>query len=132
MKHITLFALASVFTLILFASCRQVPIHNINDVKITPKSNGSQHSMDEVKQAIITACKNRGWIPVEKSPGVIQATLNLRRTQSIININYDTNKYSIDYVSSQNLGYNGTEIHRNYIKWITILSGEINKELVAQ
>ena len=48
---------------------------------------------------------------------------------AVVDIKYTNKAYSIDYVSSQDLLYDGNQIHRNYNKWVKILEQDINKEM---
>jgi hypothetical protein len=59
--------------LMIFGGCSSAPVLNMKDTAIT-----GQHSTDEVRQAIVAACAERGWVVKEAGPGVLRATLNVR------------------------------------------------------
>jgi hypothetical protein len=115
--------------LALLSGCVTQPVLNLNNVNIPVSSDGKQPSFDKVQTAIIKACKDRGWAPTIKEKGLVDAGLRIRRHHAEVSIKFDTTMYSIKYVSSENLNYGDGEIHRNYNKWITMLSNTIQKEL---
>ena len=53
-----------------------------------------------------------GWRMEQHGPGLIRGTLNLRAHQAVVDIPYDAQRFSIRYVSSSNLDYDGRSIHR--------------------
>lgn len=113
-------------SLLFMSGCgKKVPVQNYQGVAI-PASNLSE---DKIEQAIIRGGSSLGWVMQKVSPGNIQATLNLRTHQAIVNINYTDTIYSIQYVSSVNLKYKDGKIHRNYNSWIRNLTTAINREL---
>jgi hypothetical protein len=66
-----------------------------------------------------------GWRMEQQEPGLIRGTLNLRTHQAVVDIPYDTQRFSIRYVSSNNLDYDGRAIHRNYNSWVQNLQNAI-------
>jgi len=60
-----------------------------------------------------------------QGPGAIRGTLNLRTHQAVVDIPHDTQRFGIRYVSSSNLDYDGTGIHRNYNSWVQNLQNAI-------
>jgi hypothetical protein len=66
-----------------------------------------------------------GWRMESHGPGLMRGTLNLRSHQAVVDIPYDTRRFSIRYVSSSNLDYDGRVIHRNYNSWIQNLQNGI-------
>ena len=66
-----------------------------------------------------------GWVMESHGPGLMRGTLNLRSHQAVVDIPYDTRRFSIRYVSSSNLDYNGAVIHRNYNSWVQNLQNAI-------
>ena len=59
-------------------------------------------------------------------PGVIRATLHLRTHVAVTEITYNEQVFSIIYVDSTNLDYDGTSIHKNYNGWIQNLERAIS------
>ncbi|MBD0275186.1 MAG: hypothetical protein ICV73_25080 [Acetobacteraceae bacterium] len=66
-----------------------------------------------------------GWRMEPQGPGLVRGTLNLRTHQAVVAIPYDTQRFSIRYVSSSNLDYDGRAIHRNYNSWVQNLQNAI-------
>ena len=116
----------SCFILILtfLSGCSGKPILNVEQASVNydlPES--------KVKQAIMEAGSNRGWLMSVQDNGVIRAELNLRSHQAIVHIPYTKNSYSIQYVSSINLNEKNGKIHKNYNNWIMNLNQDIQLKL---
>ncbi|MDH5601597.1 MAG: hypothetical protein OEY78_09865 [Gammaproteobacteria bacterium] len=114
--------------MLILAGCRANPILNIEDA---PVNISGKYSSNDVKKAIIRAGAGLGWNMKAKTTGLIVGTLFLRKHVAIININYTKNGYSITYKDSQNLNYDGTNIHKNYNSWIQNLNRQIQAQLSA-
>ena len=111
------------------SGCTRRPILNIKNAPISRTVTGELKPLDTVGQAIINAAVKKGWTPVLKSPGLIDASILRRTHQARIEISYTQTSFSINYVDSVNLECNGKKIHGNYNHWITRLSAEIQKEI---
>ena len=66
-----------------------------------------------------------GWRMEPQGPGLMRGMLNLRTHQAVVDIPYDTQRFSIRYVSSSNLDYDGNANHRNYNRWVQNLQNAI-------
>jgi hypothetical protein len=90
-------------------------------------------SAQAVAQAVRVGVSQRGWIVTRQDPGYIEATLNLRSHMAKVGISYDELTVTIKYLDSSNLDYqvkkDGPHIHRNYLKWINNIVGDINVQL---
>ncbi len=71
-----------------------------------------------------------GWQVDPVRPGVARATLNLRGHVAVTEIAYDDTRFTIRYVDSRNLGFDGTSIHKNYNGWIENLERAISQQPV--
>lgn len=109
------------------AGCRSNPVFNVEDSAVV--TGKSQASLDEVKNAIMRAGGSLGWVMKPTGPGSILATLNLRKHVAVVDIKYNAKSYSIIYKSSQNLDYDGTNIHGNYNGWVQRLNQAIQAQL---
>lgn len=112
---------------VFMAGCHSNPIMNVEDAAVV--TNKSQTSMEDVKSAITRAGVSLGWVMKPTGSGSILATLNLRKHVAVVDIKYNTKTYSIIYKSSQNLGYDGKNIHRNYNGWVQRLDQAIQAQL---
>jgi hypothetical protein len=111
------------------AGCmRCEPVHNVVEAPVTSAS-GKALTEDQVKSAIIRAGAALGWQMREAGPGLLTATLNLRKHQAEIAIPYSTKKYDITYKSSINLDASDGQIHKNYNGWIQNLNRGIGAQL---
>lgn len=115
--------------MLMLAACRTAPIYNVHNVSF----NASQTplSLDEITGAIVKAGAGLGWDMSVVTPGHIQATLNIRAHQAVVDITYNEHDYSINYKSSSNLKYDGTNIHSNYNGWIKNLRTAINNQIAS-
>lgn len=119
-----------VFSLIVvIPSCITQPVLNLNNEPLPRLANGSTYTKKQVHEAILRACKQRGWVAQPKKKGLIEASINVRMHRAKIEIRYDENKISILYIDSYDLGYSDGYIHRNYNRWITYLYRSILSEL---
>ena len=114
----------------IFTSCRMQPVLNVQNQSIHQASiPGKDLTEKQIETAILQACKDRGWIAKVASPGSIQADLSLRSFFAAVEIKYDTTQYSINYMDSKNLNYDGARINRHYNSWVNNLSKSINANL---
>lgn len=85
----------------------------------------------DIENAIVSAGESLGWKMAKQSDGLILGRLTLRSHSVIIKIEYSTESYSINYLTSENLNFDSSNysIHRNYNGWIENLRREINIKL---
>ena len=83
-------------------------------------------TQNDVKNIILSAARRRGWVTKQISNGEIQATYTRRKYMAKVNIFYNTRSYTIRYVDSKNLKYDGQKIHRKYNSLIHSLRKQIN------
>lgn len=108
------------------------PVKNIIDEPIPVNIDGSKPEYNKIKEAVISACRTRGWNPIMTDEGDIAATITVRsKHYAKIKIVFSREKYSILYEDSRDLDYKGKKgtIHRNYNRWVVMLSQTIQKEL---
>jgi hypothetical protein len=104
-KHLSKYwipLLAFLLALPLGACVRQAQINNFVDLPVAGANSGPLAS-DQVKSVILGACKNRGWVARETSPGLISASLTARSHSAQIEIPVSGSSYSIIYKNSANL-----------------------------
>ena len=109
------------------AGCRTMPVYNVSAAPVVAAS--GQLDAAEVRSAIIQALNDKGWIVKEDAPGRILAEVLVRTHRADVAIDYSATQYSISYQNSDNLLYDGSNIHRNYNKWIMLLQEQINRRL---
>ncbi|MNG89843.1 hypothetical protein D3C79_487230 [compost metagenome] len=119
--------LTGVFAAVLASGCAgTAPVQNINQT-IT-----GNHSEAQVRQAILYAGINRGWIMNPTSESMIDGKIVLRGHSADIHITYSTNSYQIKYVGSSNMDAEEGKIHSNYNRWVANLNKDIQLELARQ
>ena len=104
------------------------PIYNVSNAPVTIASS-KQVSASQVREAIVRAGASLGWVFKDSGPDKLTGTLHLRTHTAVIDIPYSAQKYSINYVSSQNLNASNGTIHKNYNGWITNLTRAIDVQL---
>jgi hypothetical protein len=124
-------AVSAIIVLGLFAApasaARDEPIKNPSDIPIAWNKD-RKPTMDEIQRAIISGCATRGWQCKAASPGEVRAVLYVRQHMAESLIKFDTGTFSVTYVNSSELRYNGDKntIHRKYNLWVANLIGDIN------
>ena len=92
--------------------------------------NNTTVTKEQVKDAILAGCEERGWLAKEKDDSTISAKLlNKGKYEVYVDIVYDNISYKIEYVKSVNLNATEDKIHKAYAKWIAFLQKSINAEL---
>ena len=107
------------------------PIQNFLEIPIPANLDGSSPNAEEVKTAIIKGCRARGWTPVVNGANSIIASILVRsKHYAEVEIVFTGKTYSIKYRSSRDLDYDEKDqtIHRNYNKWVVMLSATIQRE----
>ena len=125
-----------VLTAVLSATCGVAlaakPIQNLIDIPVPAKIDGSSPSTEDVRSAIVAACKERRWVPILDENNNISCSILVRsRHFAEVEIPYTADTYSIIYKDSRELDYNEKKqrIHRNYNKWVLNLSDSIQRQL---
>ena len=122
----------SVFLAVFLSACgTSRPLTNLNDHNIEYLV-GEGKSLDDVKMSILQAGQTLGWEMQPVRPGFIRGTLNLRSHTAIVDIPYSLKSYSIIYVDSVNLDYDGHNIHRSYPRWVNNLKVKIDEFIVVK
>jgi hypothetical protein len=126
MKNLSRTFLAAA-VLALVAAC-SAPVRNVVSEPVVASRDVT---LEDVKKAIISAGTGLGWKMTPQEDGRITGQLDLRKHTAIVDITYTTEAFSITYVDSTNLKYDGRLIHRNYNNWITNLENRIQATVAA-
>ena len=113
--------------MVVFTGCGAENVRNVSNAPVQTSSKSI--SLDKVTKAIQSAGSTLGWSVRLVKPGHIDATIHLRKHMAKVAIKYSTKSYSITYVDSENLNYDGTVIHKNYNGWIINLDSGIKQRL---
>ncbi len=129
MKKLFAIVLLAGLSLAIATGCRtSTPIYNVQDATVVTNSD-KPATANDVKKAILRAGTSLGWNMKEEKPGHIIGTLNLRSHMAQVDIKYSPSSYSITYRDSQNLNYDGTNIHGNYNGWVQRLQQNIQSQM---
>ena len=116
--------------LVLLAGCRTSPVKNVESAPVD-QIGGRILSLEDVETAIFRASitTKPAWQSRKVAPGHIVSTIELRPRMAQVDIYFDPRKYSIRYRNSDNLKYNGAQIHNLYNVWVDNLDAAIRKQL---
>ena len=126
MKARTWIMLVGILALAL-AGCRSNPVYNVMGAPVATSTRS--YALSDVRNAIQQAGVSLGWQMKGIRPGLIVGTLYVRDHMAQVEIPYDRKTYSVIYRDSQNLDYDGVNIHSNYNGWVQRLSAAINAQL---
>ena len=119
--------LASLIAVFAIVGCSRIAlVHNYEQQSVP-----TGLTQQQVGKAITECALNREWIIESNTDGAMNLKINVRTHMAAIKITYNKSFYSINYVDSYNLKYDGHSIHRNYNKWVTILNRDIQQKLSA-
>lgn len=121
----SLILLASIFLFVGCASNNQVL--NYNNAQV--KSRSATIGIKDMRRAIILAGTNTGWQMQEVKQGLVNATKFNTGHMAKVEITYNTKNFSINYVDSSNLQYDGTKIHKTYNEWVKSLYRNIKNNV---
>ncbi len=116
-----------VLVILVVAGCGTQLVYNIEEAPII--TSVTDVSKTDIAKAIKRAGITLGWQMKDKAEGEIIGTLLLRKHMAKVSIKYTTDYYSIKYLDSKELRYDGTKIHRNYNGWIQNLDRDIQIQL---
>lgn len=120
--------LASIMSFLFLAGCaKTIPVKDFSNQNFVQYGE-HQITTESAELAIVRAAVSLGWTTEKVKPGEIKATLNIRSHQLVVQILFDETTYSINYLDSTNLKYDGEKIHRQYANWVTNLIKNINAQ----
>jgi len=96
-------------------------------------SSSKELTIKDIRKAIISGAMRHQWQVESETPNTVRIKLDGRKDQAVLvmDIIYDTKSYSIKYVSSEGLRYDGSSIHSSYSRWMQNLTNAINTEFRA-
>jgi hypothetical protein len=103
------------------------PIYMVHNHPIPPSADFM--TLDEISTVIERSAIDRQWVVKKEYPGLLRLTYSRKTHQAVIEVSFYKSHYSIKYVSSQDLLYNGSMIHRNYNRWVANLELDIEMNL---
>ena len=131
MKRTILIFAAMLLTVSTAAFGATKPIMNIEDVAVPAKLDLSTYSLEEVRDAIAAGCRLRGWSASMDGDSQMKCSILVRgKHYAEGRIPFSETSYSIIYSDSRVLKYDAEKqrIHRNYNKWVILLSEAIQRQ----
>lgn len=123
MHRRSLLAAAPLAALALGLSACTRPIYNVESRNFMDTA-----AFETRRNQIMRAGAGLGWEMEPVRPGLIRATLRLRGHVAVTEIAYTAASFSIRYVDSTNLQFDGSSIHKNYNGWIQNLERAIMQQ----
>ncbi|MBP6950787.1 MAG: hypothetical protein KA112_00135 [Alphaproteobacteria bacterium] len=123
MKNFIGLLLIAVVTSGLMGCANHVPIYNVNQHLMPFEA--KKMSSQEIGRRICEAVAKRGWRCDSTTPQTLICHLEKRAHKAIVQIDYNTCFFSINYIDTCNLNYEAGEVHRNYNSWIKKMENDI-------
>ena len=95
-------------------------IRNLDYVPFLGRATAAQRE-DQIQRAALS----QRWIVEQRGPRLLRATYTLRRYQAVVDIPYNTETFSIRYVTSTNLEQTPGFVLRDYNEWVDRLQRAI-------
>jgi len=115
-----------VFLALALNACRTAPIYNSTDISISPRSTATDK---EIGEAIWSAGRSLEWRIKKVRPGQMSGVFKKNTHRAVVAIHYDKAHFNILYQDSDNLKYDGNDIHVNYNVWIHKLEQKIQNKI---
>lgn len=74
-------------------------------------------TVEQVGEAVFLAIQRRKWQARKIAPGHIEAQYTKWRHKVVVDVIFDTKKFSIRYKDSENMRFSGGTIHNRYNEW---------------
>jgi hypothetical protein len=125
MKNISKSIVMTLFLLGAVAGCtRTAPVYNVTSDNFSTPSAPLSERAAQIKRAGV----GLRFAMEDAGPGKIKATYNARGHQAVVMVSFNQSSFSIQYVSSLDLDYDGSNIHKNYNEWIQNLERAIKAQ----
>ena len=116
--------------ILVIASCSSVSIKNVPRQPFSTEA--LKLSSTQIEKIIIKSVLKHQWIITNKTEGKLIATYSTRGHIVKVAIDFDQSGFSISYVDSTNMNYDGNSIHRNYNRWVNIMRVGILRDVNTQ
>ena len=116
-----------IMLLVMLCGCQTTaPLYNAKNISISPRLSASN---EEIAEAIWSAARRQGWKTERVGDRKIKAVKHIRSHSLTVSINYSKSSFDIIYIDSNNLKFDGSNIHKNYNIWIHQLEESIQNEI---
>lgn len=83
-------------------------------------------TVEQVGESIFLAVRHRKWAARKIAPGHIEAQYTKWRHKVVVDVIFDTKKFSVRYKDSENMRFTGRTIHNRYNEWTAKLADLIS------
>lgn len=91
-----------------------------------------RHSLQEIDSSLRRAASDRGWVLKAAGENAYLAKLQVRSHIAVVKITYDQNMMTVRYVKSDDLDYDGENIHKKYHMWVDRLFASVKQRLAGK
>jgi len=125
----TVRALSVLVTCLVLTGCfgRIQPVYSVHNHPVP--ASAEKLTAQKIGDVIKLAASSRKWVAQDLNPGVMKLTHRKKNHVAEVEVSYNKSSYSIKYLNSSNLLYNGSMIHRNYNRWVANLEQDIEMNL---
>ena len=97
---------------------RMKTLYNITDTPFN-FSGDTAPALSVVEEVLKASFEEKGWTVKKVDANRMEASILVReRHYAKVDVTFDTEKYSVMYVDSDMLLYDGKKIHKNYNNWV--------------
>jgi hypothetical protein len=134
-------AMRSVIVVVVMLVAALMPHRALAAVEVTEwkdvaavTGSGQPASAEDIKKAFMVGGARRNWVFTDNGPGRMTGKLVVRTHTLVMDLSYETGKYTLKYVDSINLDYKDDAgkktIHKAYLNWNTNLMNDARAELL--
>ncbi len=95
------------------AACRRAPLQQVISGEFAGRGTSAARA-DQIRRA----GASQGWVIEARAPGLLRGTLERRGRRAVVDVPYDSQRFTIRYVRSANLNYDGTNIDSDYNTYV--------------
>lgn len=127
MKNVIYILLVIVGTSGIVGCSRDVPIYNVEQHAMPIHARNL--STPEISRRIQCALSNRKWTCHQTTPNTLVCQVERRAHAATVQIDYNQQCFSINFVDADNLRYENGTIHPKYNKWVKLMETDILKAM---
>jgi hypothetical protein len=90
---------------------------------------GRSVSLEQIENAIVRAGQRRGWAMTKVAPGKIRAVQDTAKRDAIVEIEFNSETFSIQHLETKGLRERRGQIHPRYNSWVRSLEADIDRAL---
>lgn len=127
MKSVIYILLVIVTTSGIVGCARHVPVYNVEQHAMPVEARNL--TTQEMGRRICLILANRDWKCHQTTPNTLVCHIEKRTHKASVQIDYNHQFFSINFVDSTNLKYENGNIHAKYNKWVKLMEEDILKAI---